>query len=394
AGRPAAMRRRDWPASSSSSSWAPIPTSSACRSRRRSRCSRAKAIRCISAGSAPSRRQTTDGQTTERDGARQIAGERIPLPSSVVCLPSSERRAALNLALWLERAGRSHGERPAVGYGARVRWRYGKLAARAARLAGALRHRFGLAAGERVAIIAKNMPEYVELMFGIWHAGLAVVPVHAKLHGRECAFILEHSGARVCFVSAGLDGEIAAHAPQNLQQLVIIGSAEYAALLDAEPLPCAQARGDDLAWLFYTSGTTGRPKGAMLTHRVLATAAHAYLSEVEATEPGDSLLHAAPMSHGSGLYMIPALARLGVNIVPESAGFEPEEIFALLEAWPRTSMFAAPTMVKRLVDCPADCRPEQLRTVVWGGAPMYVEDTKKALERFGPRLAPIYGPGP
>jgi long-chain acyl-CoA synthetase len=299
----------------------------------------------------------------------------------------------LNLALWLERAGRSHGERPAVGYGARVRWRYGELAARAARLAGALRHRFGLAAGERVAIIAKNMPEYVELMFGIWHAGLAVVPVNAKLHGRECAFILEHSGARVCFVSAGLDGEIAAHAPQNLQQLVIIGSAEYAALLDAEPLPCAQARGDDLAWLFYTSGTTGRPKGAMLTHRVLATAAHAYLSEVDATEPGDSLLHAAPMSHGSGLYMIPALARLGVNIVPESAGFEPEEIFALLEAWPRTSMFAAPTMVKRLVDCPADCRPEQLRTVVWGGAPMYVEDTKKALERFGPRFAQIYGQG-
>ncbi len=299
----------------------------------------------------------------------------------------------MNLALWLERAGRSHGERPAVGYGARVRWRYGELAARAARLAGALRHRFGLAAGERVAIIAKNMPEYVELMFGIWHAGLAVVPVNAKLHGRECAFILEHSGARVCFVSAGLDGEIAAHAPQNLQQLVIIGSAEYAALLDAEPLPCAQARGDDLAWLFYTSGTTGRPKGAMLTHRVLATAAHAYLSEVDATEPGDSLLHAAPMSHGSGLYMIPALARLGVNIVPESAGFEPEEIFALLEAWPRTSMFAAPTMVKRLVDCPADCRPEQLRTVVWGGAPMYVEDTKKALERFGPRFAQIYGQG-
>ncbi len=299
----------------------------------------------------------------------------------------------MNLALWLERAGRSHGERPAVGYGARVRWRYGELAARAARLAGALRHRFGLAAGERVAIIAKNMPEYVELMFGIWHAGLAVVPVNAKLHCRECAFILEHSGARVCFVSAGLDGEIAAHAPQNLQQLVIIGSAEYAALLDAEPLPCAQARGDDLAWLFYTSGTTGRPKGAMLTHRVLATAAHAYLSEVDATEPGDSLLHAAPMSHGSGLYMIPALARLGVNIVPESAGFEPEEIFALLEAWPRTSMFAAPTMVKRLVDCPADCRPEQLRTVVWGGAPMYVEDTKKALERFGPRFAQIYGQG-
>jgi long-chain acyl-CoA synthetase len=270
---------------------------------------------------------------------------------------------------------------------------YGELAGRAARLAGALRQRLGLAAGDRVAIIAKNSPEYVELMFGIWHAGLAAVPVNAKLHGRECGFILEHSGARACFVSAGLDGEIAPHAPANLERLVIIGSTEYAALFSAEAVRCAEVGGDALAWLFYTSGTTGRPKGAMLTHRVLAMAGHAYLSEVDATEPGDPLLHAAPMSHGSGLYMIPALARLGVNVVPQSAGFEPEEIFELIEAWPRTSMFAAPTMVKRLVDCPADCKAANLRTIVWGGAPMYVEDTKKALERFGPRLAQIYGQG-
>ena len=270
----------------------------------------------------------------------------------------------MNLALWLERAGKSHGDRPAIGYGRRVRHDYAELATRAARLAGALRQKYGLAPGDRVAIIAKNTPEYAELMFGIWHAGLAAVPVNAKLHGRECGFILEHSGARACFVSAGLDGEVAPHAPQNLERLVIIGSTEYAALIGAEPMRCAEAGGDALAWLFYTSGTTGRPKGAMLTHRVLAAAAHAYLSEVDTTAPGDPLLHAAPMSHGSGLYMIPSLARLGVNVVPESAGFEPEEIFDLIEAWPRTSMFAAPTMVKRLVDCPADFRPENLRTIV------------------------------
>jgi long-chain acyl-CoA synthetase len=299
----------------------------------------------------------------------------------------------LNLALWLERAGKSHGDRAAIGYGRRVHSRYGGLAERAARLAGALRQRFGLDAGDRVAIIAKNAPEYVELMFGIWHAGLAAVPVNAKLHGRECGFILEHSGARACFASMGLDDAIAPHAPASLERLIRIGGAEYAALSSAEPIACAEAGGDALAWLFYTSGTTGRPKGAMLTHRVLAAAAHAYLSEVDVAEPGDPLLHAAPMSHGSGLYMIPALARLGVNVVPESAGFEPEEIFELIEAWPRTSMFAAPTMVKRLVDCPADCKVENVRTIVWGGAPMYVEDTRRALERFGPRLAQIYGQG-
>jgi len=78
----------------------------------------------------------------------------------------------LNLALWLERAGKSHGDRPAIGYGRRVHRNYAELAGRAARLAGALRQAFGLAAGDRVAIIAKNSPEYVELMFGSWHAGL------------------------------------------------------------------------------------------------------------------------------------------------------------------------------------------------------------------------------
>src|SRR6202030_4725480 len=144
---------------------------SAFRCRRRSRCCRARAIRYILAGST-----------------RCEAGE----------------EGVLNLALWLERAGKSHGDRPAIGYGARVHKSYGELAGRAARLAGALRQRFGLAPGDRVAIIAKNSPEYVELMVGTWHAGLAVVPVNAKLHARECGFILEHSGARACFVSAGL----------------------------------------------------------------------------------------------------------------------------------------------------------------------------------------------
>jgi long-chain acyl-CoA synthetase len=131
----------------------------------------------------------------------------------------------------------------------------------------------------------------------------------------------------------------------------------------------------------------------MLSHRVLAAASYAYLSEVDPAAPGDAILHAAPMSHGSGLYMMAHVMRRGVNVVPESGGFDAEEIFALLRAWPGTSMFGAPTMVKRLVDCPADCPVENLRTIIYGGAPMYVEDAIKALDRFGPRLAQIYGQG-
>ncbi|MCK9908533.1 AMP-binding protein [Microbacteriaceae bacterium K1510] len=299
----------------------------------------------------------------------------------------------MNLALWLSRAGLSHPDLPATASGARVTATYGQLALRAARLAGALRERCGLTAGDRVAIIAKNMPAYLELLYGIWHAGLAAVPANAKLHGAELGYILEHSGARICFVSKGLESEIAAHAPSTLERLIVIGSAEYEALFENDAIDAVSCAADTLAWLFYTSGTTGRPKGAMLTHRVLAATSYAYAMEVDPINPGDAILHAAPMSHGSGLYIMAHVARLGVQVVPESGGFEPEEIFSLVETWPRASMFAAPTMIKRMVECPADCRPENIRTLIWGGAPMYVEDALSALDRFGPRLAQIYGQG-
>jgi long-chain acyl-CoA synthetase len=298
----------------------------------------------------------------------------------------------MNLALWLNRAGLSDPQRPALGIGPRVLRTYGESAGRAARLAGALQ-RIGLNPGDRVAIAAKNSPDYVEILYAIWHAGLAAVPANAKLHGAELGYILEQSGARVCFASDGLDGVIAPYAPNNLERVIVIGSAEFEKLFSADPVEVVPRDGHDLAWLFYTSGTTGRPKGAMLTHRVLAAASHAYLGEVDAVAPGDPILHAAPMSHGSGLYIMPHIMRRGVNVVPESGGFEPEEIFQSFRAWPRTSMFAAPTMVKRLVESPADCPSENIRTVIWGGAPMYVEDALKALDRFGPRLAQIYGLG-
>jgi long-chain acyl-CoA synthetase len=299
----------------------------------------------------------------------------------------------MNLALWLARAGLSHPSHPAAATGTRVVATYGNLAMRAAKLAGALRDRFKLAPGERVAVVAKNSPAYLELLYGIWHAGLAAVPANAKLHGSELGYILEHSGARICFVSPGLDAEIAPHAPQSLERMIVIGGHEYEALLAADAIDPVPRAGDDLAWLFYTSGTTGRPKGAMLTHRVLAAASFAYMTEVDPVGPGDTILHAAPMSHGSGLYIMAHVARLGVQVVPESGGFEPEEIFSLFGAYRRVSMFAAPTMIKRLVECPAEPHADNIRTLIWGGAPMYVEDALAALDRFGPRLAQIYGQG-
>ena len=122
----------------------------------------------------------------------------------------------MNIALWLERAGLGYPNMRAAATGTRVVASYGDLAGRAARLARALRDRLKLKPGDRVAIAAKNSHRYLELLYGIWHAGLTAVPANAKLHGAELGFILEHSGARVCFASDGIDAEIAPHAAGTL----------------------------------------------------------------------------------------------------------------------------------------------------------------------------------
>jgi len=299
----------------------------------------------------------------------------------------------MNIALWLERRGKASPDLLAVAHGKRACATYGDLAGRAARIGGGLAARHGLIPGDRVAIIAKNMPEIIEVLYGIWMAGLVAVPCNAKLHGSEFGYILEQSGTRVAFVSSNLRDAVAAHAPSSLEAMVTIGGEDHARLLASDPVPVAPRGDDDLAWLFYTSGTTGKPKGAMLTHGNLSVMSHAYAAEVDPIAPCDAALHSAPMTHGSGLYILPHLMRGAVNVVPESGAFEPEEIFELAEHWRNMSMFAAPTMVKRMTAYGRDFDPSSLRTITYGGGPMYVDDAREAFARFGPRLAQIFGQG-
>ncbi|MDF2584197.1 MAG: Long-chain-fatty-acid--CoA ligase FadD13, partial [Mycobacterium sp.] len=247
----------------------------------------------------------------------------------------------------------------------------------------------GLDTGARIAIASENRPEIVELMFAVWAAGCAVVPINFKLHPLEMAQILDDSGAAVVFASpkiaAGLTGVTAV-------PVEAIDSPIYAGRLESEPAVPANTDPGALAWLFYTSGTTGRSKGAMLSHRNLMAMTVSHLADFDSPDENSSLVHGAPMSHGSGLYIAPYILRGARQVIPASAGFEPDEFLDLCDHHPRSSCFLAPTMVQRLVGT-ARPRPANLTTVVYGGGPMYVDSLKKAMAAFGPVFVQLYGQG-
>ncbi|WP_197694308.1 AMP-binding protein [Mycobacterium sp. 852002-40037_SCH5390672] len=293
----------------------------------------------------------------------------------------------MNLFAMLDQAASRFPDRGAVYHGDRRVCTWVELRDRALRLATSIRQQHGV--GARIAIATHNRPEIIELMFAIWSAECVVVPVNYKLHPRETAQILEDAGAARVFASSGIGAELASICTTPTE---VIASEAYSRRLTAAPSAPPPTDPSALAWLFYTSGTTGRSKGAMLSHRNLTAMTVAHLADIDAPDEGGSLVHAAPMSHGSGLYVLPYVLRATRQVVPESGAFDPDEFLDLCEHHPAASAFLAPTMVQRLVDT-GRSRPANLKTIVYGGGPMYVESLRKAITAFGPIFAQIYGQG-
>ena len=300
----------------------------------------------------------------------------------------------MNIAATLINRARIAPERPAQTWADRT-LSFGAFVDQAARLAGGLRGALGLAAGDRVVVCMENRPEFLPALFGCWIGGLCAVPANAKLHPREVAHIVRDSGAAAVVTSEALEQGVDEALREDggpMPARIVAGGADWARLLSSAPIACVDVAPTDLAWIFYTSGTTGRPKGAMLSHRNLAFMSLAYSADVEQVMPGDTMLHAAPLSHGSGMYALPHLFAGGRQVV--LPGFESEDVLAAFERWPAVTMFAAPTMVTRLVGAAgAGTRASGLRTLCYGGGPMYVADLRRALDVFGPRLWQLFGQG-
>jgi long-chain acyl-CoA synthetase len=300
----------------------------------------------------------------------------------------------VNVAHLLANASRSFPERLAVSIGDRRLYNYAAYGELAAQLASSMTKRLRLQPGDRVALFMTNNPEYLAILFAVWRAGLVAVPAHAKLHARELAYIATDCGARLCIATMDVAGPLAALLPPETR-LVVLGENEWQDLTAGEPSAIVDRRAEDLAWIFYTSGTTGRAKGAMLSHRNLLAMTVAYLADIDRLTADDCLIHVAAQSHATGLFGLSYIAKAAHHVLPPSGGFDATELAMLLRLYDSATLFVPPTGLHRLLRDPGfvGAPIDRLRTLLLGAAPVYVADLRAGFEVFGPRLWNGYGQG-
>ena len=272
-----------------------------------------------------------------------------------------------------------------------------EFAERAFRLVGALR-RLGVNRGQRVAILAQNCPEYMEVYAAGELGGWTTVTINYRLAAPEIAYILRDSAPHVLICEVELEDRLDADVRKQLRHVLIIrgGQAEedrsYEAALAAESRepPPALAEPDDVAFLVYTSGTTGRPKGVMLTHR--GQMRSALISAFEAlVQPTDRLALAMPFYHIGAKNQWLSHSLFGCPIILHRA-FRPEPFLAAMREHAATVTLLAPTMLKDLLDLGCDrASVPSLRKVYYSAAPMPETLLRRAMAALGPIFAQIYG---
>jgi long-chain acyl-CoA synthetase len=303
--------------------------------------------------------------------------------------------ASANLAQVLDGPARALRDAPAVLLGDEV-WRtWSGLAEVVARRAGALRAAHGVLPGDRVALFAANCPEYLELLLAVWHAGAVAVPISARLHPREAAELVDDAQARMCVATADVAGDLEPLLPAPVR-LLVIGEPDERATTSCEALDVERQSATADAWVFYTSGTTGRSKGARLSHGNLLAMSAAYYADVAAVGPIDTLLHVAALSHASGLFALPFLARGAAQVLPASGGFDASELLDLVAAGTRSTFFVPPVLLRRLtaaVEAAPSAPVDRLGTVLVGAAPVLADDLRRGVAALGPRVWNGYGQG-
>ncbi|HBN09665.1 MAG TPA: fatty-acid--CoA ligase, partial [Cyanobacteria bacterium UBA8530] len=258
--------------------------------------------------------------------------------------------------------------------GDRVRtWR--QVHERVCRLSGALRG-LGVKAGDRVAVLANNCDAYYEAYFAILWSGACIVPLNTRLAPAETRFQLEDAGATVIFFGeefAAVAAELKPQLPQLRTWIGMDGPAEpadhavEALIADADPAVEIERKADDLAGIFYTGGTTGLPKGVMLTHRSLSAMAVNLTMSLKVDETIVNL-HSAPMFHLADIGTFMATMVGGAHVFVRR--LDENVMLDLIERWGITHIFTVPAIIDRLARHPKAAAARRLKVLGYGGAPM------------------------
>jgi acyl-CoA synthetase (AMP-forming)/AMP-acid ligase II len=307
-----------------------------------------------------------------------------------------------NLASLLVHTARHFGERPGLIQGDRA-WTWSALEERVRRAANALAAR-GVRHGDRVLVHSRNCNALFESMWACWRIGAVWVPTNFRLTPPEVAYLAQSSRATAHIFDTGFPDHAAAARDANSAAHLFLGIGDgesetwetLVSEIGAPELEVADVDRDDVCWFFYTSGTTGRPKAAMLTHGQMAFVTVNHLCDLmpDTTEEDVSLV-VAPLSHGAGIHAITQVARGAASVLLETERFDCEEAWALVEKHCVSNMFTVPTILTMLTTHPAVDRfnHSSLRYVIYAGAPMYRADQQHALRKLGNVLVQYFGLG-
>ncbi len=316
--------------------------------------------------------------------------------------PSSTR--VMNLSHFLTQAARRDPEGIGFVWGERS-WSWAQMEARVDAMAAALVSEFGVTKGDRILVQSSNCNQMFESMFACFRVGAVWVPTNYRQTPEDVAYLAQASGARGMICGAAFADHAAAcrQASPHIGFVISIGGSTFGEDYDAIVArhEGAKVRGaavdrDDPCWFFFTSGTTGRPKAAVLTHGQMAFVITNHLCDLmPGTGPDDASIVVAPLSHGAGVHQLVQVAHGVKTILPASEKLEVGAVWSLIEKWRVTNLFTVPTILKMLIEDPAVEKVDHssLRYVIYAGAPMYREDQKRALATLGPVLVQYFGLG-
>lgn len=335
-------------------------------------------------------------------GAIQVQESHVAMQAGAGAGAPASRRV-MNLAHFLTQQRRRQGAQPALLQGDRSST-WAELDARVDAMCRALRSR-GVNKGDRVLIQSRNCLQMAETMFACFRIGAVWVPGNFRLSPSEVAYLAQASGAVAMICQAEFEAHACevSSAARTVRSIIAIGNASFGDSYDTlveqhrgAPFVASDVEYNDPCWFFFTSGTTGRPKAAVLTHGQMGFVVTNHVADLlPDTVDGESSLAVAPLSHAAGINLLVQVARGVKTVLTTQQRFDPEEVWALVERWRVSNLFAVPTLLNMLVEHPSVDRYDRssLTCLLYAGAPLYRQDQQRALDKLGRVIVQYYGLG-